>query len=245
NADVPPGQFDYDLTVGVDPQNPQLVYIGFQELWLSTNGGTTFGTTAITANQVHWDHHALVFSPRTHWGSSGAPTQIWIGTDGGVATSANGGTTWTNLNTTIATNLFYGIDIGRGSTTNNAYTYGGNQDTGVIQHRPTDSGTQWHLGLDGDGGPVVVIPFNPQQAWGSDDGDYVETTNAGVSWAFPAPPTTGLPGTPTASHSSRAQPLAADANLNGLLYASGQASGTRLDLFQAAHFTTPTPTPIT
>src|SRR5262249_27538349 len=106
-------------------------------------------------------------------------------------------------------------------------------------------GTQWHLGLDGDGGPVVVNPFNPQQAWGSDDGDYVETTNAGVSWAFPAPPTTGLPGTPTASHSSRAQPLAADANLNGLLYASGQASGTRLDLFQAAHFTTPTPAPIT
>ena len=57
----------------------------------------------------------MTFSPSGHWGGVGAPTRIWVGTDGGVASSTNGGTTFANLNEGIATNLFLGIDIGRGS----------------------------------------------------------------------------------------------------------------------------------
>lgn len=175
-------QCGYDLTVGVDPQDENRVYIGFQELWLSTDGGGSFGGTAVTLNQVHWDHHAITFSPGTHFGGGGAPTKVYVGTDGGIASSGNGGSNWSNLNSNIATNLFYNIDMGRGNATNDGYTYGGTQDTGTIEHTPAMPGTVWHLGIDGDGGPMAVDPTNPQRAYAADDGGWTETTNAGANW---------------------------------------------------------------
>ena len=42
-----PCQCNYDLTVGVDPQNASRVYLGFQELSLSTNGATSFLLVAL------------------------------------------------------------------------------------------------------------------------------------------------------------------------------------------------------
>ena len=115
--------------------------------------------------------------------SGGAPTRVWVGTDGGVHSSTDGGGTWANLNETIATNLFRHIDIGRGSTTNRGYTYGGTQDTGVIEHNPTiHPGNDWHLARDGDGGIMAVDPLNPAHAFCTDNSRYVQTTDGGASW---------------------------------------------------------------
>jgi hypothetical protein len=177
------GQLGYDQTVGVDPQDPNRVYIGFQELSLSTDGGTTFNSLPVSRNKVHWDHHALVFSPGTHR-SGTPPTQLYVGTDGGIATSSDGGGTWSNLNEGIATNIFLGIDVGRGNRGNNAYTYGGTQDTGTLGRHPEFAATDWHLGIDGDGGPVAVDPANPLQVYGSDDGSFIKTTDGGSTWSF-------------------------------------------------------------
>ena len=196
-------QCGYDQTVGVDPQDANRVYIGFQELYLSTDGGGSFGTTAtenclaqtqlvaVTARQVHWDHHALIFSPQSHWGA--APTRLYVGTDGGIATSGNGGTNWSNINEGISTNLFNVIDIGRGSAGNNVFTYGGSQDTGLEERKTGFAGNDWHLGLDGDGGGVAVDPLNPMRAYGADDGNYVFTNDGGNTWVnffnnMPPPP---------------------------------------------------------
>ncbi len=173
-------QCGYDQTLGVDPQDSGRVYIGFQELYLSTDGGTIFGTPAISRNKIHFDQQALTFSPRSHWGAS--PTRIWVGTDGGVHSSTNGGSDWLNLNETIATNLINGIDIGRGSSFNNGFTYGGCQDTGTVQKRPDYPDLDWHLGTDGDGGPPVVDPTNPYRAYGGYDGGFICTDNGGNSW---------------------------------------------------------------
>lgn len=175
-------QCGYDQTVGVDPQDATRVYIGFQELWLSTDGGATFGGSAVTSSQVHWDHHALRFSPQTHWGGGGAPTRLYVGTDGGIATSGNGGTNWTNIDEGIATNLLQGFDIGRGSGANNVYSYAGAQDTGISQHTPTSTGTDWHLNIDGDGGSMAVDPTDPTRAYSIDDGGFVGTAYSGSCW---------------------------------------------------------------
>src|SRR5439155_14922246 len=129
----------------------------------------------------HWDNHALAFSPSTHWG--GLPTPVWIGTDGGVSTSNDAGGTWANLNEGIATGLFRGTDIGRGSALNNKYSYGGTQDIGTSEHRPA-FGVDWHLSIDGDGGRVAVDPTNPLRAYGTDDGGYIATTDGGANWSF-------------------------------------------------------------
>lgn len=186
-------QCGYDQTIGVDPQDADRVYVGFQELWLSTDGGATFGATAVTHNLVHWDHHALYFSPREHWSSP--PTRIWVGEDGGIASSKDGGATWDNLNETISTNLFKHIDIGRYSTDNIAYTYGGTQDTGTIERQPGFTDNDWHLAIDGDGSGVGVDPVAPSFAYGIDNGIYIYTVDAGNTWVdfFPPNPPPPIP----------------------------------------------------
>ena len=175
------GQTNYDLTVGVDPLDSTRVYAGFQQLWLSIDGGTTFAPQAITDSKVHWDNHALVFSPATHRGAA-APTTMYTGTDGGIATSSDGGLNWNPINGAIATSLFRGIDIGTGSP-NNAYTYGGCQDTGTSGHRPADLAGQWHAGINGDGWLVAVDSVDPTVAYGFDDQFFIKTTDAGAHWA--------------------------------------------------------------
>jgi len=174
-------QCGYDQTVGVDPQDAMRVYIGFQRLFVSTNGGGSF--VNVSDNLIHFDHHALVFTPGTHI-SGGPPTRLYVGTDGGIARTDNGGGSWANLNEGIATNLFLSIDIGRGSAFANDFTYGGTQDTGTVEHRPDMPGTDWHLGIDGDGGTTAVDPCNPNHAFGVDNSAYSVTTDGGANWAF-------------------------------------------------------------
>jgi hypothetical protein len=181
-------QCGYDQTIGVDPQDQNRVYLGFQELFRSTDGGATFTIPAVTHNLVHWDHHAIIFSPFSHW--TGPPTRIWIGTDGGVASSPDGGTTWNNLNgssrspnNALATNLFKQIDIGHGLLgLLFPFTYGGTQDTGTIERRPGFAGNDWHLAVDGDGSAAAVSPANPRTAYGAQNGGFIFTNNGGSGW---------------------------------------------------------------
>lgn len=188
-------QCGYDQTIGVDPNDANKVYLGFQRLWYSSNGGAG-PFNAVSDNKIHWDEHAIAFSPSTH-PSPGPETRVWVGNDGGVARTDDAGSNWDNLNETVSTNLFRGIDIGRGSTTNNIYAYTGTQDTGTIGHRPGDSGRDWHLGIDGDGGLVAVDWCDPKHVVGNDDGGYAQTTDGGNSWGggggFPANTGLGVP----------------------------------------------------
>lgn len=205
-------QNGYDVVVAVDPLDPNRVYIGFQELYRSLDGGQNFGTPAITRNLVHWDHHGVRFTPHR---PAAAPTPFYAGTDGGISRNDNGNTNWTNLNETIASNLLIGMDIGRGSAANRAFTYAGAQDTGTSQHRPGNAGNDWHLGVDGDGTRVVVDPGNPQRVYARDNQSLIQTTNGGTAWTFPTAAATGLPANGT---SSLAKPMAVDPNASAVVY---------------------------
>src|SRR5262249_59737767 len=123
-----------DQFVGSDPQDVTRVSIGFQELFLPTDGGGSFPLPAVSSKQLHWDFHAITFTPRTH-AASGPPTRVWVGEDGGVGTSADGNT-WQNVNETIATNLLHSIAIGRGTATNPRYSSSGAPHTGTTQPPP-------------------------------------------------------------------------------------------------------------
>ena len=178
-------QCGYDLTIGVDPTNDQTVYIGFQRVWKSTNGGGSFGSSPITLNQVHDDNHAFLFSPHDASGQT-----FYTGQDGGIAMTTDGGGTFTNINGStslanggIASSLLRHIDIGRGSNANRQWTYGGFQDTSNAQFGPGYTGNTWQLASDGDGGPVAVDPCNPMHAISTADSGYVQTTSGGSSWS--------------------------------------------------------------
>jgi len=180
-------QCGYDQTIGVDPATASTVYIGFQEDYKSIDSGTTFNK--ISLNKIHFDHHALTFSPATH--PTGPPTQWYDGNDGGIAVTPDGGTTFNNaiqgvFPNALATNLFRGLDIGRGSVFNDGFTYGGQQDTGTNEFLPGFTNNTWQLGIDGDGGMVSVEPTFPMTALGTDDGGATRTTNGGTAWAGPA-----------------------------------------------------------
>jgi len=176
-------QCGYGQTIGVDPRDATKVYLGFVDMWESTDSGASF--SEIGHGQVHNDHHALVFSP--HVPGSGS-TPFYDGQDGGIAifdganfSSVNGPNPGPGQ--AIASNLIRNMDIGRGNSTANKYSYGGMQDTGTTQFTSSDTPTTWHLNLGGDGAGVAVDPFNPQHALGMADACLNVTTNGGGGWS--------------------------------------------------------------
>lgn len=198
-------QTRYAQTVGVDPQDANRAYFGAKGLYLVTDGGASGITPAnrIGLNALHADQHALVFSPPSHW-TGPAPTRVYDGTDGGLATTANAGptATWTILNGipaclfgngALATVLFRQIDIGRGSPANNAYTYGVAQDLGFSAHQPNCLGTPWLFSGGGDGNSVAVDPLNPQHALAALNGGLAQTIDGGLTAPVNG---AGVPGAP-------------------------------------------------
>ncbi len=211
-------QSDYDMNIALDPQiavgaNTGWLYVAFKEIFRSKGGGQVFEPAACSAYQAHWDNHVLCMSPPGHRPAN-QPTGIYAGSDGGIAKSIDGGNNWTPVNGNLASNLFLGLDIGRGSAANNAYTYGGMQDTGIAGHRPGDNVTEWHAGINGDGGPVAVDPLDPTIVYAFDDEYFVKTTDAGATWldtwTFPLVIGTGLPTLKPAVRAIALEPNGAD-----------------------------------
>lgn len=185
-------QQDYDQIVGVDPQNANNVYIGLRQLYFASDGGKSgfSSNSQIDKNSSHVDEHAIAFSPSSHY--TGPPTRVYIGSDGGFSSTATQGSApgsqWQFLNQQLATTLLYDIDIGRGSTANNVYTYGAFQDNGISVATPANAGTQqWNFQCCGDGNDIAVDPSNPLHALGVNDGGIQNTTD-GQHWGSPTFP---------------------------------------------------------
>jgi hypothetical protein len=184
---VAPANFGYTQPVSVEPNLASTVYLGFVNLFKSVDGGATFALADQPGGnlKVHNDWHVLNFSPTP---PPSGNTPLFVGTDGGIATTANGGTSWTNINggaagLSLATSLIRGFDIGRGGSFNNRFSYGGMQDTGTAGFRSGDSPTTWHQGnFAGDGVAAAVDVGNPFHAIGGADGCPKFTFNGGNLW---------------------------------------------------------------
>jgi hypothetical protein len=109
----------------VHPTNPNIIYAGSLQLSMSTDGGNTW---AYNDNGLHVDHHVQTYSADTN--------TLYVGNDGGIwsttaPTTANA--SWTSLNATLNTVLFYpGISISP-LTLNTAF--GGTQDNGILMYQ--------------------------------------------------------------------------------------------------------------
>ncbi len=177
----------YSHTLAVHPTNPNTVLLGgmadyigetpadfrIQRVVVRTdnNGQNWTDLTPNTApnKTLHPDMHAITFDPND-------PQTIWVGNDGGVFRSTDGGATWTSRNTNLATLQFTGFAVdGR----NEQIIQGGMQDNNKAF--TTDGGTNraWIATDAGDGGFALIDPFAANIWYGTRFGKSFQRNDAG------------------------------------------------------------------
>ncbi len=87
-ADFTRSQAWYDLSMAVDPNNSNTVFIGGIDLFKTTNGGSSWQQIShwyggFGFQEVHADQHTVVFQP-------GSSDVIYFGNDGGIFQTTNG-----------------------------------------------------------------------------------------------------------------------------------------------------------
>ena len=167
----------YCNSVVVDPANAAIVYVGGLNVFKTTNGGGTFQdlTKSYTSQTFTPKHHqhALVMT---------GPNNIYIGNNGGVYSSSNGGANWTDSNGNIAITQFYG-----GSTTanfnSNQVIYAGSQDNGTQKYSGNPVWFETKGSTYGIGGFTATDPNNSNVAYSTDTYlNLSKTTNGGSTW---------------------------------------------------------------
>ena len=164
------GQAWYDLSIACDPLNENTVYVGGINIWKSTNGGANWSIVghwygAGSIPFVHADHHHASFRPGT--------SQLYVGTDGGVYKTANGGSSWSHLNDGMNITQYYKISQ---STSDTTVILAGAQDNGSHLR----SSSTWSRVTEGDGMDNGVDVTNDNIMYTSMYyGDFYKSTNGG------------------------------------------------------------------
>jgi hypothetical protein len=151
----PPGvnttQIDYDWFVATSPKDPDVVYLGAMSLWKSAlNQDGTWKWSNISSrdygDSIHPDQHAIAF---------GAADALYLGNDGGVFKSGDGGATWQSLNKGLCITHFEYIAQ---HPNYDAWLLGGTQDNGTLRY---EGGEVWYQIAVGDGGECATNEFSP------------------------------------------------------------------------------------
>lgn len=109
----------YFSTIAVDPKDAKRVYRPSFSLSISDDGGLSWSESNNSSGWVHSDHHAIWINPNN-------PSQLYLGTDGGVYMSLDKGNNFIFLNN-IPVSQFYHVAIDKAEPYN---VYGGLQDNG-------------------------------------------------------------------------------------------------------------------
>jgi hypothetical protein len=202
-TDIVSAQGWYNLIFAADPNNAQRLIGGGVPFSRSTNGGSTWSGVG---GNVHVDMHAIEWKP-------GAPDEVWVGSDGGIWSSTNDGTNWTDRNTNLVTYQFYDICVAQSTTT---FVMGGTQDNGTDRWTGT---TTWSNGLGADGMVCNINPQNAATVYAEIQfGDHRKSTNQGINWSAI---NSGIP----ANNQQWVVPVAEDQQTPNHLYTSHSSGG--------------------
>jgi len=144
----------YYTDLRVDPVEENRVYAVSSQLFVSVDGGRTFGRISPT---THVDFHALWIDPLD-------PSRLWQGQDGGIAVSWDRGESWHYANNLCASQFYQVFADNREPF---YYVGGGLQDNGTWYgpSRSRDAfgilNDDWRMISFGDGFHGVVHPENP------------------------------------------------------------------------------------
>ena len=146
-------QCSYDHTLLVHPTRPDLVYLGTVSLYVSEDGAATWKPLVEVyayGASVHPDQHALAIP-------ASAPGTLWVGNDGGLYRTTNGGTTFESRSDTLGLIQLNGIAFHPSMP---EFLMGGTQDNGNLR---TLDGVSWSDRTGSDGGFVLVRQDAPAQ----------------------------------------------------------------------------------
>ena len=159
----------YDLVVAVDQADPTTFYVAGTTLVKFSS--VSYSTLAFP-DGIHVDFHSLVFD---------GANRLWLGNDGGIYRTPDGGSSFTNLNGNLSLTQFEpGISGGT------ARLLGGTQDNGTIRlTSANDDGAEIKTG---DGGATALNPTNALEFYVSYVYTYIyKTTTGGASYAQVTP----------------------------------------------------------
>jgi PKD repeat protein len=168
--DMPNGQMYYASVVSVDPRDANAVWVGGLDNFKSTDGGATWkrasdwNSTLGTA-YVHADQHVHLWAPDG--------SVLYLGCDGGIFSTSDGGASYQNLNKGLVTFQFYTVCH---SPAVPGVVMGGAQDNGTSLRKA--DGT-WRQIIGGDGFGCLLHPTNPRLLLGSVFGQEIFRSNDG------------------------------------------------------------------
>ncbi len=140
----------YDNIMGVNPENPDIVYAGGVKLIVTRDGGASWERVRDQGygGNVHVDQHAIDFN-RTD------PSIVYLGNDGGFYVGSADGAMWEKRDYGMSLTQFIG---GAMHPSSDLVLFGGTQDNGtLISEMPPD----FELSLYGDGGNGAINPMSP------------------------------------------------------------------------------------
>lgn len=146
----------YDNTIAVYPNDPDKILVGGLDMWEWHEGGTwtqksIWYLNSASSYYLHADHHTYVFHPTN-------PDILFVGSDGGVSRSTDGGETFQTMNINYNTIQCYAI-----SASPAGYIMSGTQDNGTL-YLPRIGAFPKHAEdiMGGDGGWSTFSYINPE-----------------------------------------------------------------------------------
>ncbi|HUZ00757.1 MAG TPA: hypothetical protein VMU89_10430 [Thermomicrobiaceae bacterium] len=169
------GQAWYDWFATTAPNNPDVLYVGAIDVHKgsrSITGAWTWANVSAkigAGDSIHPDQHAIAFSPTD-------PNVVYVGNDGGVYRSPDGGTSWSALNEGLCITEFEYLV---GHPQFDAWLIGGTQDNGTLRYEGEEA---WYHIQDGDGGGVGENATAPYTCYHTFYGMGMERSTSGGGW---------------------------------------------------------------
>jgi len=149
----------YYNTLGVDPNNADVLFVGDEDWFKSVDGGKTFKTE----RTPHGDNHDIWINPRNS-------NYLIQSNDGGANISLDGGKTWsTQANQPTAEIYQVAVDD------QFPYRlYGAQQDntTVIVPSLPLGDGQEYKVGPGCETGPIIPKLGDPTFVWGGCKGQF-------------------------------------------------------------------------
>ncbi|WP_074406550.1 GEVED domain-containing protein [Aquimarina megaterium] len=161
----------YMYAFAASQTNAELIHVGEQNSYRSTNGGSSFTKTTEwqygnNIGYTHPDFHVMKYVGDT----------FYVGTDGLICTSQDDGDSWTNITEGIGNRQFNKLAVSR---TNGNVIALGSQDNGTTVYTDGD----WHEWLGADGSDPLIDVNNEKIMYGCEQnaGGLHKSTNGGYN----------------------------------------------------------------